>query len=53
VISQSQRPLPDNTQHSQNRHPCPTRGIRTVTASAQPQGSVGDFVSSRTNILCI
>jgi len=23
MISPSQRPLPDNTQHSQHKHPCP------------------------------
>ena len=38
VISPSQRPLPDNTQHSQqtDKHPCPG-GIRTHNLSKRPQ----------------
>ena len=32
VISSSQRPLPDNTQHSKQRHPCPG-GIRNHNLS--------------------
>jgi len=46
VISSSQRPLPDNTQHSQVRHPCPrwnssprsqqASGLRPTPQTARP-----------------
>ena len=52
VISQSQRPLPDNTQHSQNRHPCPPAGIELVIpASERPHTHVLDRAAAA--MICI
>ena len=38
--SPSQRPLPDNTQHSQNRHPCPRNPSKRAAAATRrrPRG---------------
>ena len=38
VIISSQWPLPDNTQHSRDRHPCPLAGFKpTISAGKRPQ----------------
>jgi len=36
VISQKQRPLPDNTPHSQRQNPCPRQGFEPAIPTGEP-----------------
>ena len=48
VISSSQRPVPDNTTLTTDRHPCPRRdsNLRTIPANERPQTHTLDRAAS-------
>jgi hypothetical protein len=54
VISLSQRPLPDNTQHTTDKTPMPPVGFEsTITAGEQPQTSALDRAATGAGILLL